>query len=73
MTGLQINRKTAQYAIEPVHRASLLTFLCSITLETIRTFNIVRLYWSRSEDTPRSIVHWSSAREYVPIMPLETL
>jgi hypothetical protein len=44
MTGLQINRKTAQYAIDPVHCASLLTFPCSIVLETIRTFNIVQLY-----------------------------
>jgi len=44
MTGLQINRKTAQYAIDPVHCTSLLTFQCSIVLETIRTFNIVQLY-----------------------------
>jgi hypothetical protein len=44
MIGLQINRKTAQHAIGPVHRAGLLTFACSIVLEATRTLNIVQLY-----------------------------
>ena len=44
MTSLQIARNSAQYAIDPVHCATLLTFACSIVLETIRAFNIVQLY-----------------------------